>query len=265
MVFSGAKKRYNDGCGEAPELKKYPLLIAYVFFVLVYPAFAYAEDWAAVQAEGSVQRSEEKTDVKKEALEQALRKAVSTALASLLKKEAISVNPVQNESIESEIYANPRNFILNYRIVSDGWITHMAAPNTAPATAPDPAMMPNQAGVEYYHVWIEANIDSAQLRNLVGRMTQGGGASFVKIIILGVTDYRAFKGLLASLEGIAAINDISYDSFYRGKIVLTAKINGSGRNLTERIAKEVAGKYAVAPGGQESIVIKAASVPASEE
>jgi len=243
-------------------LKKYLFLAAYIFFILVYPAFVYAEERAAVQAEGSVQKSEEKTDVKKEALDQALRKAVSTALEALLKKEAIAVNPVQNESIESEIYANPRNFILNYRIVSDGWLTHMADPNTAPA--PDPTM-PNQAGVEYYHIWIEANIDSAQLRNLVGRITQGEGASFVKIIILGVTDYRAFKGLLASIEGIAAINDISYDSFYRGKIVLTAKINGSSQNLTERIAKEVAGKYAVAPGGQESIVIRAANVPSASD
>jgi hypothetical protein len=246
-------------------LKKYFFIVAYIFFIMVYPAFAYAEDWAAVQAEGSVQKSEEKTDVKKEALDQALRKSVSTALAALLKKESIAVNPVQNESIESEIYANPRNFILNYRIVSDGWITHMAAPNTTPVpAAPDPAM-PNQAGVEYYHIWIEANIDSAQLRNLVGRVTQTGGASFVKIVILGVTDYRAFKSLLASIEGIAAINDISYDSFYRGKIVLTAKINGNGQNLTERIAKEVAGRYAVAPGGQESIVIKAANVPSGSD
>lgn len=241
-------------------MKKYPLLIAYIFFILVYPAFTYAEDWAVVQAEGSAPKSEEKTDVKKDALDQALRKAVSTARDSLVKKEAIAVNPMQNESIESEIYTNPRNFILNYRIVSEGWITHMSSP----APVADPAM-PNQAGVEYYHIWIEANIDSAQLKNLVNRVTQGDAASFVKLVILGVTDYGSFKKLLTSIDGIAAINDVSYDSFYRGKIVLTAKINGNGQGLAERIAREVAGRYVVAPGGPQTILIKAAQVPSTTD
>ncbi len=242
-------------------MKKYTLLFAYIFFILIYPALTYAEDWAVVQAEGSVPKSEEKADVKKDALDQALRKAASTALDSLVKKEAVAVDPAQNESIESEIYTNPRNFILNYRIVSEGWITHMDAP--APA-ATDPTM-PNQAGIEYYHIWIEANIDSAQLRGLVSRITQGDTTTFVKLIILGVTDYNSFKNLLTSIDGIAAINDISYDSFYKGKIVLTAKINGNGQGLTERIAREVAGRFVVAPGGPQTILIKAEAGPSGTD
>ncbi len=240
-------------------MKKHTLIFACVFVFLIYPVLARAEDWATVQAEGSAPKSAEKTDVdvKKDALDQALRKAVSTALDSLVKEEAIAVNSVENESIESEIFANPRNFILNYRIVTEGWLMHMDSPAPAP---PDQAM-PNQAGAEYYHVWVEANIDSAQLKNLVSRTTQGEAVSFYKIVILGVTDYDTFKGLLASMSGLASVNDISYDSFYRGNIVLTAKINGNGQDLVERIARGIAGGFVVVADGRDTILVRPAAGP----
>ncbi len=234
-------------------------LYSFVFLIFVCLAPARGEDASAVRAEGSAPLSADNIDVKKEALDQALRNAVSTALDALVKNEAIAADPAQSDSIEREIYSNPRDFILDYRIVEEGQITHMDA--RAPQMAG--SAMPNQAGAVYYHVWIEANIDRAKLKGLVSRMTEGGATSFFRIVILGVNDYGAFQGLLTSLEGITVVNDISYDSFYRGNITLTARINGNGQGLSERIAREVSPRFIVASGGNRTILIKAAQEPPS--
>ncbi len=240
-------------------MKKHLLTVFYLFFIFLHPGITLAEDWTLVQAEGSLPKSEENVDVKKSALDQAIRKAVSAALDSLIKQDSITLKPVQADSIEAGIYSNPRNFILNYRIISEGWITHMdVTPPPAPAAT---TAAPNQAGVELYHVWIEANIDAAQLKGLLNRTTQDESTAFITLTILGVTDYNTYRNLLSSIERITVVNDISYDSFYKGRIVLTAKINGSAQALSERLTKEVAEGFAVIPGGPQAIVIKALNKP----
>ncbi len=217
--------------------------------ILINPAKARAQDVTIVKAEGVAGKAEDAAEVKRKAIDRALKVAVAEALKELAKKEGITgLGPIDKETLSA-----PRSYVLNYRVISEGWITHME-PTPVPDSAPEDDRAAPQMGVELYHIWIEASVDNEALRAAIGRAAQGEGTYQVTLNILDVTDYGAFKGLVSSLERIALIKELSYNSFYRGKVTLTAKSYAPNAALAERIAKDLPEGFVVFPSGQAIII-----------
>ncbi len=96
------------------------------FFLLATAQFAGAGEVSIIKIEGFAKKAEFAGDTKKEALERALRGSVEMAVKEVMKGEDILENA---ELIEERIYPNPMNYILNYKILSEGWITHFDLPD----------------------------------------------------------------------------------------------------------------------------------------
>ncbi|VAV85444.1 hypothetical protein MNBD_DELTA01-1019 [hydrothermal vent metagenome] len=124
------------------------LVIFTSFLLLAMPQMAGAGEVSVLKMEGSAKKSEFEADTKKEALERALRGSVEAAVREVMKGEDILENA---ELIEERIYPNPMNYILNYRILSEGWITHFDLPGDNPepegAEGIDDDAMEGDAGV----------------------------------------------------------------------------------------------------------------------
>lgn len=227
-------------------------ILFFALFTLLQPFTADAREIEAVKAEGTAVRSDDAADVKRKAIDQALKNAVGEALESLLAKESADSNL---SAVEPAITASPRSFILNYRILSEGWINHMDQVPAISENLPEGATQ--ATGTEVYHIWIEASIDNAALLAEVTKLTAVAGFdNEITLNILGVRDFKTYREIKSSLERIATIKDLSYESFLNGRIVLTARTSGSARALTERIAKEVSEYFAVIEGSETMIVIK---------
>jgi len=105
-------------------MKKLSAIFA-AFLLLATAQFAGAGEVSIIKIEGSAKKAEFAGDTKKEALERALRGSVEMAIKEVMKGEDILENA---ELIEERIYPNPMNYILNYKILSEGWITHFDLP-----------------------------------------------------------------------------------------------------------------------------------------
>lgn len=222
---------------------------------LLNPAFAAAEDLSSVRSEGIASKSGDFSEVKKNALDQALKNAVISATDAIIKRDSVDINP---ETAKSAVSSSPRAFVLNYKILAEGWINHMED------IPPVPVVMPEAAGqtpgaMELFHIWIEASVDTALLKNEILRLAGGDSVtSNVKLNILEITDYGEFKTLMASLKRIGIIKDLSYNSFSRGRIEVTATVAGSGGGLSEKVAREAGDGFMVIAGGPNMLIIKPA-------
>ncbi len=129
-------------------MMKILLVIFASFLLLAMPQFAGAGEVSVLKIEGSAKKVEFEADTKKEALERALRGSVEAAVREVMKGEDILENA---ELIEERIYSNPMNYILNYRILSEGWITHfdLSGDSAEPEGIEDDAIEgPGGVGVE---------------------------------------------------------------------------------------------------------------------
>lgn len=229
------------------------LLFIFLFaLTLLTPALSLAEDVSVIKSEGIAMKMEDEAEVKKKAIENALKNAIAAALGPIVKKDAAGMNV---DFIYSKVNADPRAYVLNFKIVSEGWVAENPAPATGQPT-PDAEAPP---GIEVFHIWIEATIDTGQLRNVIGNLVTGGqGTTVMTFNLINITDYASYRSLLASLERIPLIKEVSYNSFARGNIVLTAKVAGDVQTLSERINRETDGNFYAAANGPQSIFIKAA-------
>lgn len=244
MVFTATKRGYNRS-GKGVLILRHFLLIIFALSFLIRPVTAWAQDITVVKAEGVAGKAEDAAEVKRKAIDRALKGAVTEALSELAKKEGIAdISQIVDEALSS-----PLSYVQNYKVLSEGWITHME-PIPVPDSAPDDPRFIPQTGVELFHIWIEASVDNEALRSALSSAAQAGGTYSVTLNILDVTDYNAFRGLISSLERIALIKEISYNSFYRGRATLTAKASAGNSVLAERIAKEVSDGFVVILSGQ---------------
>lgn len=101
------------------------LAIVSFLLLLVVSNAAWAGEVSVIKIEGAAAKAEFKADTKRVALENALKGSVEGAVKEVMKSEDILENA---ELIEKRIYPNPMNYILNYRILSEGWITHFDMP-----------------------------------------------------------------------------------------------------------------------------------------
>lgn len=232
-----------------------------LLLALAVPALAVAEDLNAVRSEGIASKSADFNEVKRKALDQALKNAVITATDTIIKKDSMDINP---EAARAAVSSSPRSFVLNYKILAEGWINHMEEVPPVPTDLPD-ASEQTPGAVELYHIWIEASVDAGQLKNELLRAAGGDTVtSTVKLNILDLVDYGAFKNLMTSLKRIAAIKDLSYNSFSRGRIEVTATVSGPAAGLSEKVAREAGDSFRVIAGGPNMLIIKPAGRTAAQ-
>jgi hypothetical protein len=114
-------------------------------------------------------------------------------------------------------------------------------------------------GVEFYHIWIEAKVDEGQLREDLLRLTGRGEEDIrpVTILILDVFDYATYESIKNDLARIDIVKDISYNSFFTGRIVLTARVQGTADTLLEKLEGQVGERFVLIPSGKDKIIIKA--------
>ncbi|HXI09626.1 MAG TPA: hypothetical protein VNK06_02380 [Thermodesulfobacteriota bacterium] len=232
-------------------------LLALIMLLITFaaPAFAAAEDLSAVRSEGIASKSADFNEVKRKALDQALKNAVITAAETIIKKDSVDINL---DAARAAVSSSPRSFVLNYKILAEGWINHMEEVPPVPTDLPDAAEQ-TPGAVELYHIWIEASVDAGQVKSELLRAAGGDTlTSAVKINILDLVDYGAFKNLMTSLKRIASIKDLSYNSFSRGRIEVTATVSGSADGLSEKVAREAGDSFMVIAGGPNMLIIKPA-------
>lgn len=248
MVQSFGKKG-NLGSGKAfPGLRGLLFAILCALFMAT-AAPAFSADVTLVQSEGIAAKSDDIAKVKREAMDSALRSAVLESARAILARESLSAPDAALEKLAS----SPRAYVLNYKIRSEGWITHMDS--AAPASA-------ESSGTERYHIWLDASVDTGALRAAVSKLVSDGeqGPTWQVVInLLEVADYPTFRLLVDSLEKIAFIKELSYGSFAAGRITLTATVAGDAASLAGRIAREVPEKFAVMEGAGQ-IIIKPSSL-----
>lgn len=222
------------------------VILAFAALLLMLPQGAISRDLTLVQAEGTASREDDIAEVKKKALDQALRKAVVETARELLAREAMNAPDQALHSLAS----SPRAYVLNYKIRSEGWITHMDTPQ-----------QDGMNGTELYHIWVESSIDTDALRSALSKVvsTNDGSLGLVVINILDVKDYPTFKLVADSLKKISSVKEVSYDSFSAGRITLVAIASGDASSLAARIAREVPEKFVVMEGAGQ-IIIKPSAV-----
>ncbi|MBI4948959.1 MAG: hypothetical protein HY955_02300, partial [Deltaproteobacteria bacterium] len=96
-----------------------------IIFVLslALPAFTGVAGAAmAIKAEGASTRANDAAEEKRRAIDKALKNAVTEALYTVVKAEGLELD---RPLAEKEILSAPRSYILNYKVVSEGWVTHM--------------------------------------------------------------------------------------------------------------------------------------------
>ncbi|MBZ0221311.1 MAG: hypothetical protein K8I01_12885 [Candidatus Methylomirabilis sp.] len=209
---------------------------------------AEAADIVIIPTEGTAAKSDDMARMKRSALDGALVNAVRDAVNSILVKESL----VAPEAVIKDLTSNPGTYVLNYRIRSEGLVMHMDA---LPAGGPLPVDASPGAGVEFYHVWIEASVDKDALRDAIAKyLSVSAYQSPLVINIIDVGDYQTFTGLLSSLRKIAVIKHLSYRTFSPGRVTLIAETGASARMLAARIANEVPENFAVVEGAGQIII-----------
>ncbi len=211
---------------------------------------AYSKDLITVKAEGTHEVSELTSEIKRLALDDAMRKAVKKALATFMTEDSIEF---YSGIFESTIFANMEDYILNYRITAEGTINHMDShpEERGPEGAPNV--------LKLYHIWIEATIDLKRLKRDVKSMTTIGEdeVSEITLIVLGIKDFDTFSRLKGAIESMDKVRDLSYNSFYQGRMILAAQVAAKPEIFWEELSSLLGEDYVVIPGGGDRIIIKA--------
>jgi hypothetical protein len=226
-----------------------------------------------VKAEGSARRLGDESATKISARDNALKNAISSVFASFMSEESIKQ---YSEATDELLSQKASAYLLNYRILKEGWIIHHDEPHQAEGqevllVEPLPEESPSSSwetllptdkpftGVEFYHIWIEAKVDVGQLREDIRQMTgySEEETSPVTILILDVFDYATYESIKDRLAQIDIIRDISYNSFFAGRIVLVAEVQGTAHTLWEKLEEEVGDDFVLIPSGKDKLIIKA--------
>ncbi len=284
-------------------MRRYFVSVLSLLILMVCTGSALAEV-TVVKAEGSAVKGEDEALTKRAALEDALKGAVARAVNSVLKDEKAEEI---SDLLEVEIYSTPMRYVLNYRILSEGWITHFDLPEDflkpeeieevveegvkledleyhenvgggaeevdpetpqwpeGPAGAEVEAAAPESArkdlgagGVVLYHLWIEASVDIGELKKDIGRFAdiEEQETTTVEVVMLDVPDYRSFESLKKRLEEMDIIKGLSFESFSKGRYVLSAAVAGDGHALYDSLVDTLGKDYILIPGGTGRVIIK---------
>lgn len=250
-----------------------PGLFAFAMLVLLagpfVPGGASAGDTVVVHAEGAAIRTATVPNVKKAALDQALKNAVAEALESVIEREHVDVDP---SIIETSIYSNAVDFVVNFKIITEERKTELVMPpEPAPSEAEGVGIEAGAAVstaepeeiepvvVETYFVWIEASIDTVRLSDALGKIVleEERVSSTLTVVLLDIVDYETYTAIMSALGRIAMLHDITYGSFYPGRFTLSARPAADIRSLVKSISTTAGPDFIVVRGGPRTIIIKA--------
>ena len=244
-----------------------------------------------VRGEGVSFELNDEREVRATAIDDALKKAVVAAYDSLIDQ---TDDTFEAKRLKESILSVPLNYILDYRVLSEGWIRHLViepglpvpqdealssftsaqmddsdkAANdliNSPKDAPYGEDLPNdiasaqEQGLKLYHVWIEASVDFKELKNDLSLTPsfEGESTSLVTILLITITDYKDFASLKEAIEDLENVKEVTLDSFLKGKIVLTAEVWGNPHELLEKLkANKNLHDLDIIPSGIDRITIK---------
>ncbi len=249
-------------------------------------------DEVVVKAEGYAPWNEDESTTKKSALDNALKESLLNVIKDYVDEELIA----DNESLlEARVYKNLLHYIMNYKIVSMGWVTHFDMPHLAAAEAAkaeeakenepslidpvandtgevidpgadevdgassgkvedeeeqeedDIGLLSRGGGVNAYHIWVEATVDSEELKNDINRLfgVKEAATSIIELVVFGLNDYPAFEEFKETLMLTEVVNDITYKAFSRGKVVLSVEINGVAEGFGDKLNDVLGERYAI--------------------
>ncbi len=234
------------------------VLVAAAFLLASYPLKTLAGEVREIKAYGKAVNSGNTGEAKKAAVDAALREAVSDAVTGYLEKAGVSAIEA---TLEKNIYSRAANYILNYKILSERWISETM---TETVIDKGPAgEIPKVGGkkkpeiIETYLVLLEASVDMGSLKKTMGRIVPGIRKSTIKLVLLDITDNETYTTLMDALKKITVIEDLSYESFYRKRFVLSARTTVDTTTLAGEIAAAAGVDFIVSPGGARLVIIKA--------
>jgi len=226
-----------------------------------------ARDTLGVKAYGKAVNSGNSGTTRDAAIEGAIRDAVSTAVKEYLVSHGIKAD---EQALATGIYSRAASFVMNYKILSERWISEMPAlaedlsaegdgqgGDASPGGSGGDAKKPEKAGPDTYHVLIDATLDMGAIKSAIVRVMGAEHSVDLKLVLLDISDYETFTAIMKSLKRIRVIEDISYVSFSRDRFVATAHTVMDPVTLSGEIGREAGPDFAVTPYGVDTIIIKA--------
>ena len=246
----------------------FALALGLALSALVTDVRAKTGDIVTVHAEGAARQTEKGPDVKKTAIDQALKNAVAEALEEVIERERVEVDP---SVIETGIYSNAIDFVVNFKIISEERKTELVeAEGVDEGDGALEAEAPEEGGpvegeevapvvLETYFIWIEAKIDTLRLSNALGKIVleEERISSKLKLVLLDINDYETYTKIVDALGRIAMLHDLEYGSFSPGRFTMTAKPATGIRSLVKSISTAAGPDFIVVGGGRRLIIIKA--------
>ncbi|MFQ5353689.1 MAG: hypothetical protein ACE5DR_01965 [Thermodesulfobacteriota bacterium] len=231
-------------------------------------------DTLGVKAYGSAVNTGNSVKAREAALSEALRDAVTSAAKDYLELHGIEAD---ERSMVSGVYSKAESFVLHYTILSERWISEVReepgteAPEEGPGTETSPGVIPPDVSAEplpvgppTYHVLINATLDMDSLKRAILHVMGADKAMDLKVVMLDISDYETFTGLMATLRGVTIIEDLSYRSFKRDRFVLNARSVMDPVSLAGEIGRVVGADFVVAAYGIDTIIIKAFPISVSQ-
>ncbi|MBI5888689.1 MAG: hypothetical protein HZB82_08285 [Deltaproteobacteria bacterium] len=209
-----------------------------------------------VRAEGQAVKYDEAADVKKLAIEDALQKAAREVFAAVIKGERAAVQPSEYPGL----YSSLTDYVLTYKILSEGWLVPEAPPlPKEPALPPGPPGPEAAPVIETYQVKLEASIDMDQMKTALARAIASKGTAGLNaytLVMLDIPGYDAYRSLMETFSRIPTVKDVSYASFSSSRYVFTVKSTDTQAALVERLGAEAGDDYSVFAADAQTIAIK---------
>ena len=257
-------------------------LFATLGFSLVKSEAAAEPSIKKVRGEGISFQLEDEQEMRARAIDEALKNAIVSAYESLIKDTEVSK---ETERLSESVFSSPLNYVLDYRVLSEGWIRHLVIEPGLPTPPPlseaadelavedilasagggyredetEEFNAAQEQGLKLFHVWIEASVDFKQLKSDLSLTPsfEGENTSLVTILLLTVIEYDQFTSVKDAIEELENVKEVTLDSFLKGRIVLTTEVWGNPHELLERLRTNKALKdFDIIPSGADRITIQ---------
>ncbi len=235
------------------------IFFLFLVFLISVPGICGATaDTLAVKAYGSAVKDGNASDARDSAMSEAIRDALSGAVNEYLRLHAIEAD---EPALTTAIYSRADSFVLNYKILSERWISDIVDVPVDESGETQPGglapTVPLAEGPPTYHVLINVTLDmGAVKRAILGVMGAEKSLDF-KLVLLDISDYETFTSILTALKGVPVIEDLSYKSFSRDRFVLGARSLMDPLSLAAEVAREAGRDFVVTAYGMDTIIIKA--------
>jgi len=242
-------------------------VIIFLFFVLIIslPSVCGAvTESLAVKAYGSAVNNGNASEARQSAMATAIRDALGSAVKEYLVLHGIEADEA---ALATGIYSRADSFVLNYKILSERWISDVVDVPVENTSETQPGgltpTVPLAEGPPTYHVLINVTLDMGAVKRAILAIMGAEKSVYFKLVLLDISDYDTFTSILSTLRGVPVIEDLSYKSFSRDKFVLSARSLMDPLTLAGEIGREAGRDFVVTAYGMDTIIIKAFPVASS--